>query len=607
MKAMHAGNDASHRAAPRGTASGPDADEAFVLRERTLGQILAETAARFPDREALVYADRNYRLTWREFDALVDRFARGLMALGIRKGEKVAVWATNVPWWIVLQFATARIGAVLLTVNTNYREHELRYVLGQSECENLFLIDSVRDHNFIETLHAIAPELRSQPRAALRCDALPHLRRVCFLGAEKHRGMYSVPEILALSVMTDEADYRARQASLDPWDAINMQYTSGTTGFPRGVMLTHVGVGLNGWWIGRRQHFSDADRLCLPVPLFHCFGCVLGVSACVNHGTAMVVLESFNPLHVLQAVERERCTALYGVPTMFLAELEHRHFARFDLSSLRTGIMAGSVCPEPLMRRVVDDMNMREITICYGLTEASPVMTQSCVHDSLDVRCETVGRALPGIEVRVADPESCAELPRGQVGEVLCRGYNVMKGYYKMPEDTARAVSAEGWLHSGDLGVMDEAGYVRITGRIKDMIIRGGENVYPRELEEFLLGMPGVRDVQVVGVPSRRYGEEVGAFIIPRPWAGPGPCPWPAPDERAVRDWCKGRIAWHKIPRHVAVVEEFPLTASGKVQKFRLRELAARLWPDEDRRPRHQARGPHAETATDAGAETRHG
>ncbi len=544
----------------------------FELRERTLGQILDDTVARFPDREALVYADRNYRQTWRQFADVVDQFARGLMALGVRKGEKVAVWATNVPYWVALQFATAKIGAVLLTVNTNYREHELRYLLQQSECENIFLIDSLRDHDYLATIYKLVPELRTHGRGELHCAQLPHLKRVCFLGAEKHRGMYSVPEILAMSVMVDDAAYQARQDSLDPWDAINMQYTSGTTGFPRGVMLTHVGVGLNGYWIGRHQGFTERDRLCLPVPLFHCYGCVLGVSACVNHGTTMVILESYNPLKVLDAVDSERCTALYGVPTMFLAELEHKLFKRFDVSSLRTGIMAGSVCPEPLMRRVVEEMYMKEITICYGLTEASPVMTQSDIHDPLALRCETVGCAMPGIEVRVGDPETCEELPRGQVGEILCRGYNVMKGYYKMPEDTARAISPDGWLHSGDLGVMDEHGYLRVTGRIKDMIIRGGENIYPREVEEFLLQMDGVLDVQVVAVPSRKYGEEVGAFVIPRP------CADLLPED--VRDHCRGKIAWFKIPRYVAVVESFPLTASGKIQKYKLREMAAERWPE---------------------------
>ena len=489
----------------------------FELREKTLGQILDETVARIPDKEAIVYADRNYRQTWREFADTVDLFAKGLMALGVQKGEKVAVWASNVPYWVTLQFATAKIGAILITVNTNYREHELEYLLNQSECENIFIMDSLRDHDYIDTLYTLAPELRYQSRDRLSFARLPHLRRVCFLGAEKHRGMYSVPEILSMSVMTDDAEYQARQDSLDPWDAINMQYTSGTTGFPKGVMLTHVGVGLNGYWIGRNQRFTDEDRVCLPVPLFHCFGCVLGVSACVNHGACMVILEAYNPLHVLAAVDSERCTALYGVPTMFLAELEHKMFKRFDVSSLRTGIMAG-------------------------------------------------------IEVRIGDPETCEELPRGEVGEILCRGYNVMKGYYNMPEETARTISPDGWLHSGDLGTMDEDGYVRVTGRIKDMIIRGGENVYPREIEEFLMGMPGVLDIQVVAVPSRKYGEEVGAFIIARPDVPVAP--------EDVRAFCRGKIAWYKIPRYIAVVDGFPLTASGKIQKFKLREMAAERWPE---------------------------
>lgn len=544
----------------------------FELREWTLGQVLDHTVARFPDNEALVYPDRNYRQTWSEFGALVDDFAKGLMALGVQKGEKVAVWATNVPYWVALQFATAKIGAILITVNTNYREHELRYLLTHSECENIFLIDSVRDHDYLDTLYRIAPELRLQSRDRFVCKSLPHLKRVCFLGAEKHRGMYSVPEILALSVMVDEAEYAARQALLQPWDVINMQYTSGTTGFPRGVMLTHVGVGLNGYWIGRHQNFGPEDRVCLPVPLFHCFGCVLGVSAAVNHGATMVILESFNALKVLAALDSERCTAVYGVPTMFLAELEHPLFKRFDLSHMRTGIMAGSVCPEPLMRRVVDDMNMTEITICYGLTEGSPVMTQSDIHDPLSLRCETVGCAMPGIEVRVGDPDTCEELPRGEVGEILCRGYNVMKGYYNMPEDTAKAISPEGWLHSGDLGVMDENGYLRVTGRIKDMIIRGGENIYPREVEEFLMGMPGILDVQVVAVPSRKYGEEVAAFIIPRPGVEILP--------EDVRDFCRGKVSWYKIPKYIKTITGFPLTASGKIQKFKLREMAAEFWPE---------------------------
>ena len=544
----------------------------FELREKTLGQILDETVARIPDKEAIVYADRNYRQTWREFADTVDLFAKGLMALGVQKGEKVAVWASNVPYWVTLQFATAKIGAILITVNTNYREHELEYLLNQSECENIFIMDSLRDHDYIDTLYTLAPELRYQSRDRLSFARLPHLRRVCFLGAEKHRGMYSVPEILSMSVMTDDAEYQARQDSLDPWDAINMQYTSGTTGFPKGVMLTHVGVGLNGYWIGRNQRFTDEDRVCLPVPLFHCFGCVLGVMACVNHGATMVLLDAFSPVQVMTAVEQEKCTALYGVPTMFQAILDHRVFSRFDFSSLRTGIMAGSVCPEPLMRRVMDQMCMSEITICYGLTEGSPVMTQTRTDDTVERRVKTVGRSMPGIEVTIRDPETNEEVPRNAVGEVCCRGYNVMQGYYNMPKDTAEAIDEEGWLHSGDLGIMDEDGYVSISGRIKDMIIRGGENVYPREVEEFLLKMDGVADVQVVAVPSRRYGEEVGAFLIPKEGADVAP--------EDVRDYCRGKIAWYKIPRYVAVVEGFPLTASGKIQKYKLREMAAAYFPE---------------------------
>jgi fatty-acyl-CoA synthase len=407
----------------------------------------------------------------------------------------------------------------------------------------------------------------------MKSVTLPHLRRVFFLGLEKQRGMYSIPEVMAMSVMMTEEEYKARQESLDPWDVVNMQYTSGTTGFPKGVMLTHVGVGLNGYWIGAHQRFSHKDRVCLPVPLFHCFGCVLGVSASVNHGAAMVILEGFNPVQVMEAVDTEKCTALYGVPTMFLAVLEHKLFPRFDFSTLRTGIMAGSVCPEPLMRRVMNEMFLKEITIVYGLTESSPGMTQSDVTDSLEVRCGTVGRAMPGVEVRVADPKTCEELPRGAVGEVLCRGYNVMKGYYNMPEATQEAVNAEGWLHSGDQGVMDERGYLRITGRIKDMIIRGGENIYPREIEEYLMGMEGVRDVQVVGVPSRRYGEEVVAFIIPREG-----CESISAED--VRDFCRGKIAWHKVPRYVTTLQEFPMTGSAKIQKYKLREMAAELFPE---------------------------
>ena len=552
---------------------------AFFLREQTLGGLLDDIVARFPDNEAVVHADHNFCRSWAGFSADVDATAKGLMALGVQKGEKIAIWATNVPHWLTVMFAAARIGAIMLTVNTNYRDSELRYVLQQSESENLFLVEGIRDHDFVASIYEVVPELRRRRRGPLRCESLPHLRRVFLLGGEPHRGIMPMPELMELGQTVSDEEYAVRKAEVSPYDVVNMQYTSGTTGFPKGVMLTHVNILNNGYWIGRHQNFSDRDRVCLPLPLFHCFGCVLGVMACVNHAATMVLLETFSPVQVMTAVEQERCTALYGVPTMFQAILDHRVFSRFDFSSLRTGIMAGSVCPEPLMHRVMDKLNMREVTICYGLTEGSPVMTQTRIDDPVDVRVRTVGRSMPGIEVAILDPETKLEVSRGVVGEICCRGYNVMKGYYKMPEATAQAVDADGWLHSGDLGCMDEAGYVVISGRIKDMIIRGGENVYPREVEEFLLGMDGVADVQVVGVPSRRYGEEVGAFILAREGADIAP--------EDVRDFCRGHIAWYKIPRYVAVLDSFPLTASGKVQKYRLREMAGRYFP-EAMRERHE-------------------
>ncbi|MDR3073893.1 MAG: AMP-binding protein [Deltaproteobacteria bacterium] len=546
--------------------------EPFVLREKTLGDLLDEAIARAPDTDAVVYVDRDYRLNWKDFGEEVDTLAKGLMALGIQKGEKIAVWAPNVPFWVGMMFASARIGAILLTVNTSYRENEVEYLLRHSECENLIVVDGLRDHDYLQTIHKIVPEIRTRPRGEIHSERVPHLRRVIFLGVEKHRGMFSIPEVKALSVMTDEKAYEARKASVSPYDVVNMQYTSGTTGFPKGVMLSHINIGNNGYWIGYHQGFGPKDRICLPVPLFHCFGCVLGVMAAVNHCASMIILESFNPVQVMTAVEQEKCTALYGVPTMFIAVLEHRIFDRIDFSSLRTGIMAGSVCPEPLMRRVFEKMNLTEITNVYGLTESSPGMTQTHRDEEFVRRVTTVGRHMPGVEVIIADPETGLEAPRGEQGEVRCRGYNVMQGYYNMPEETAKAITPEGWLCSGDLGVMDEEGYVVITGRIKDMIIRGGENIYPREVEEFLAGMEGVKDVQVVGVPSRKYGEEVGAFIIPKDGVEVLP--------EDVRDFCRGRIAWHKVPRYVALVREYPLTASGKVQKYLLRQMAGEMFPE---------------------------
>jgi len=539
------------------------------LMERTLGQILDDAIAAHAENEAVVYLDRNYRMTYREFGVLVDKLAKGLMALGVQKGEKVAIWATNVPHWVALLFATARIGAVLVTVNTNYRRSELEYLLKQSESENLFIIDGYRDTDYVQTLYDLAPELREQPRGYLRCANLPNLRRVFFLGQEKHRGMYSIPEVVALSCMISDQDYQQRQAGLSCYDIVNMQYTSGPTGFPKGVMLSHHNIVNNGFWIGENQALSSRDRVCLPVPLFHCFGLVLGVMAIVTHASTMVILESFDALHVMASVQHERCTALYGVPTMFIAILEHRLFDKFDYSTLRTGIMAGSPCPMQVMRQLIDRMHLTEITICYGLTEGSPVITQTRVDDDIHHRVATVGRVLPGIELRLVNPETNVPVAVGEKGEICCRGYNVMKGYYRQPEETSRVIDADGWLHSGDLGVMDEKGYLTITGRCKDMIIRGGENIYPREIEEFLYQMEGISDVQVVGVASHKYGEEVAAFVIRKQDAHI--------TEADVCDYCRGKISRFKIPQYVFFVDTYPLTASGKVQKYLLREMACEL------------------------------
>ncbi|MEH0021490.1 MAG: AMP-binding protein [Desulfobacter sp.] len=547
-------------------------DETLPLEELTLGQILDRTVEKYPDNPAIVYVDRDFRLTWKEFSRVVDETAKGLMALGVQKGEKVAVWATNIPFWVTLQFATAKIGAVLLTVNTNYKSAELEYLLTQSETENLFLIDGYQDTDYINTVYDLVPELRTCQRGHLSSKRFPHLKRVAFLGPEKHRGMYTIPEIRALSVMVSQEDYAARQASLSPHDVVNMQYTSGTTGFPKGVMLTHYNIGNNGYWIGANQNFTENDRLCLPVPLFHCFGCVLGVLAAVNHGTCMVVLEGFEPIQVMASVEQERCTALYGVPTMFIAVLEHPMFSKFDFSSLRTGIMAGSNCPVHVMEQVIEKMHMTDITICYGLTENSPVMTYTRIDDDLRVRVETVGRALPHIEVKVIDPETGQRVDTGVQGEVCCRGYSVMKGYYNNPDATADAIDKDGWLHSGDLGVLDSDCNLSITGRHKDMIIRGGENIYPREIEEFLYRMEDIMDVQVAAVPSEKYGEEVGAFVVLKEGADLEPSD--------VRDFCRGKISRYKIPRYVHFLDAYPMTASGKIQKYKLSEMSVDIWPD---------------------------
>ncbi|MEJ8542640.1 AMP-binding protein [Methanothermobacter wolfeii] len=541
----------------------------MVFTEDTIGEFFEKQVERYAYKEFIVYPDRDLRFTYREFNDRVNLMAKGLLSIGIKKGDHVGIWATNVPDWLTFLFATAKIGAVLVTVNTAYRSHELEYVMKQSDMKAIAIIDGFRDVDYIQTLYELVPELKTHERGHLRSERFPELRSVIYIGAQKHRGMYNTHELMLLGRHVPDSKLEEAAAELRNTDVINMQYTSGTTGFPKGVMLTHRNILNNGYYIGERQRFTEEDRLCLPVPLFHCFGIVLGVLAILTHGGTLVMIELFDPLLVLAAVEKEKCTALYGVPTMFIAEFTHPMFDMFDLSSLRTGIMAGSPCPIEAMKRVMNDMNMKEVTIAYGLTEASPVFTQTSVDDPIEKRVETVGTPLPHIEVKIVDPETGEELGPGEPGEICCRGYNVMKGYYKMPEMTAEAIDEDGWLHSGDLAVMDEDGYYSIVGRIKDMIIRGGENIYPREIEEFLHTMPGVKDVQVVGIPDEKYGEIVGAFIIKEDDADLL--------EEDVRDYAIQRIARYKVPKHVFFVDEFPLTASGKVQKFKLREMAVEL------------------------------
>ncbi len=532
----------------------------------TIGQYFEQRVAADPDRDFIVYPDRDLRWTYSEFNHRVDRLANSLLAIGIGRGDHVGIWARNVPDWLTFMFATAKIGAVLVTVNPVYKAHELAYVIKQSDMKALAIIDAFRDVDYVQILRDLVPEAATQQRGHLNSAEFPKLKSLIYMGPEKHRGFYSMPELLLLGEHTSDDALRELTASLDADDVINMQYTSGTTGFPKGVQLTSRNILNNGFYIGERQKFTAEDRLCLPAPLFHCFGCVLGVLAILTHGATLVMVESFDPVIVLAAVQKERCTALYGVPTMFIAELAHPMFDMFDLTSLRTGIMAGSPCPIDTMKQVIDKMHASEITIAYGLTEASPVFTQTSTDDTMERRCETVGTAMPEIEVRVVDPDTGEDCPPGVPGELLCRGYNVMKGYYNMPEATANAIDREGWLHSGDLGTIDEHGYYRITGRIKDMIIRGGENIYPREIEEFLYTMPGIEDAQVVGVPDAKYGEVVGAFV--RRSAGSDVA------ESDVQEFARARMARYKCPKYVWFVDEFPMTASGKIQKYRLRDMA---------------------------------
>lgn len=535
------------------------------LVEHTLCDLLEKWAAETPDHEFIVYPDRNLRFTYAQFNQRVDKLAKGLLAIGVKKGDKVGVWATNVPDWSTFMYATAKIGAILVTVNTSYKLSELEFLMKNADLNTLCIIDGYRDSDYVNMVFELVPELRECVRGSLQSEKFPELRNVVFIGPQKHKGMYNTHELIMLgSQVTDDALQQVR-LTINCYDVVNMQYTSGTTGFPKGVMLTHHNIVNCGKSTGECMHYTQNDRLLVCVPLFHCFGCVLAMCAIITHGGTLVFVEEFDPLMVLASVQKEKCTALYGVPTMFIAELNHPMFDMFDLSSLRTGIMAGALCPIETMNQVMTSMNCRDLIIVYGLTESSPGMTATRITDPPEIRATTVGTSYPGVEVQIFDPETGSECAPEVQGEICCRGYNVMKGYYNNPEATARAIDKDGWLHSGDLAVKTKDGYFRITGRIKDMIIRGGENIYPREIENFLYQLPQIEMVEVAGIADEKYGEIVGAFVKLKEGQ--------TITQEEIQEFCRGKISRHKIPKHVIFVSDYPKTASGKIQKYKLREM----------------------------------
>ena len=536
--------------------------------ENTLGGVLDDLSKNNPNGWAVRYTDRNYFRTWKELNDEADLIARGMMSLGVKKGDHVAIWATNTPEWILTLFAAAKIGAVLVTVNTNFKIFELEYLLRQSDTKLLVMIGGFKNNDYVATVNELLPELKTTS-GEIESEHLPFLKRVVFAGKETPEGMLNFEDLKILGGDFPVEIYEENKITLNTHDVVNMQYTSGTTGFPKGVMLTHYNILNNGKTIGDGMKFTKNDKLCITVPFFHCFGLVLAMMACITHGTTMVPVERYSPVPVMNAISVEKCTAVHGVPTMFIAMLEHAQFNNFDFSSLRTGIMAGSPCPIEVMKKVIDKMNMREIVIVFGQTEASPGCTMTTTSDSIDKRVNTVGRAFPGVECKIIDPESGEELPINTPGEFCARGYNIMKGYYKMPEATAQAIDKDGWLHTGDLCTVDEDGYYKVVGRIKDMIIRGGENIYPKEIEECLYTCDKVSDVQVIGVPSEAYGEEVMACVILKEGE--------EMTEEEVKEFVGARMAKHKVPRYVRFVDSFPTNAAGKIQKFKMREEAIEI------------------------------
>lgn len=533
---------------------------------KTIGQLVKDTATRYPENTALVSLEFGIRQTYREFYKTCRDVAKGLMAMGIKRGDHVAVWTTNIPEWVYLQSALGMTGGVLVTINTNYQTHELEYILKQSDSTSLFLIDSYRDTSFYDTVRQVTPELDSCTTGSLVSEKLPLLKNVIYIGKKENTpGMFKFSDLIKMGEKITEQELDERMNSLSDGDVINMQYTSGTTGFPKGVMLTHHNIVNNARMVGDVMGMTEKDSLLIQVPMFHCFGCVMSTLNSIYHGSTMVILESFDALKALQFIAAERCTAVNGVPTMFVTMLNHPDFDKYDMSSLRTGIMAGALCPEEAMNQVRTKMHCPEIVIAFGQTESSPVMTMTRRDDPVKLRVASVGRLLPDIEGKIIDPETGHDAPVNVQGEIVTRSACIMQGYYKMPEATAEAIDKEGWLHTGDLGEIDENGYFKVTGRIKDMIIRGGENIYPRELEEFLYKNPKVMNVQVVGIPDKKYGEQVLAAIQLK-------ANQTASAEEFV-EFCKGKIARHKIPKYWEFVDSYPMTASGKIQKFKMKEM----------------------------------
>ncbi|HLI87174.1 MAG TPA: AMP-binding protein [Ktedonobacteraceae bacterium] len=531
----------------------------------TIGDMFDQTVEQYPDNIALISRHQGIRWSYREFQEQVNRCAKGLMQLGLQKGQRVGIWAPTRVEWTVTQFATSKIGVILVNINPAYRLHELEYALKQSGCTAVVIAPEFKSSNYTEMLYTLAPELHESEPGKLRAAKLPELTTVVRMGSDKMPGMFSWDDLMNMGASISDEQLKEAQSQQEFDDPINIQYTSGTTGFPKGATLSHHNILNNGYFVVRLQNFTHRDKLCIAVPLYHCFGMVMGNLGCVSVGATMVYpSEGFDPLAVLQAVQEEKCTALYGVPTMFIAELEHPDFKKFDLTSLRTGVMAGSPCPVEIMKRAINDMHMSEVEICYGMTETSPVSTQTRSDSSLEKRVSTVGVIHPHQEIKIIDPATGKVVPVGQPGELCTRGYSVMLGYWNNPQATAEAIDKARWMHTGDLATMDKDGYINIVGRIKDMIIRGGENVYPREIEEFLYSHPKISDVQVIGVPDARYGEEIMAWVKVKPGEQV------TADE--LREFCKGKIAHYKIPRYFKFVDAFPMTVTGKIQKFQMRD-----------------------------------